>query len=284
MVLLMKTASVLCVVLASSFALAQKATPDRSGEAKLRDILKANAAIKNLHCVIWDGSREKAEYPYLYDRSIEFWYGGGATFRVETSAHFDNGYRAISDGKVMTVDRLPLPGKGKIIKRLAGKSLIQTPTLRFNNGAASPMFGVLAGEYLLDSVIPKTTFIKEVDGEQGLKGIRFGMENLGCTTLYYLPGDKYMLIRRVEWDSSPEWRKGLEKEGFATPQGKLRKQDIYYMGVNAGIEKMVFDTTIPKGFEVDDQTKAGDPADQNEDPLDQRGKSEEEREREKAGG
>jgi len=278
----MKAALVVLALSFTSLALADGKAPDRSGEPVLRQLLKSNGALKTLHCVIREESQESEKVPFLYERSIDFYYGGGSTFRVETASHFDNGYRAICDGKFLISDPLGLPGRARITKRKAGPSLIQTPSLKFQNGAASPLYGVLAGEYLLDKVIPKTTFIKEVTVAAPFKAVRFGIDNLGVVTFYYLPNDKNMLVRMIETDNSPAWRKQMDKDGFAEPGTRLKRQTVYYTSLNTPLDtKTLFDVTPPKGYEIDDQTKAPDPSEDDGGGLDRGTKSEEEIEREK---
>ena len=233
--------------------------PDRSGESILKEMFVNHAKLQGAHALIWVGRSTAPDLPFLFDRSIELWYGGGKNFRLEQFGNFGGGSRSIYDGKRFQADPLTTGPRTRILLKKSTALMHESdPTMGFGRAGSSPLLAFFDGEEGFKKIVSEESFIRVVEAPQPFKAIEASLAGVGVIRFTYLANDPLKLVRKIEYDGVPDWRDSVAKseKGFITMGSTVNKHEIFYEKINRKLDGSLFDTTPPKGFAV---TEEADP-------------------------
>ena len=236
-------------------ALGQEAKPDRSAEARLKQLFEAMGKVKSLQARIDRFSRESSKTGWSPDGPIELTYSQTSRFRVSTTGGWGDQADYLCDGKTFLFDPHDI-ASGIVLKDAKPTIYECDSALAQRGGASSPLYYLLAGTKGLDELVAKEGEIISLPLLNGEEGIRFKSTKIGTVKVFFDSKDKRMLVNRIEYDdleNKKEQAKMWAEWGAEEPTDPLDMHRITYLSVGKGISPKVFNASPPSGLRVQDQ-------------------------------
>jgi hypothetical protein len=231
------------------------AKPDRSAEARLREVFREMGKLRSAAFRVDRISREESSLPWMLEGSLQG-VVEGESFWVEATDTWGGGRRLVSDGTTLLVDFLD-KGVGVALRDAKPAIYANDESLAMRGEASSPLFYFLAGEKGFEELVAKEGEIVAAPKAPGLEAIRLRTAKLGTLTVFFSTEPK-LLVRRMEFDNL-EWRREQARMwaewGAVEPRDPLEVHSISYLWLERRVPKGTFATAPPKGMPVKDERK-----------------------------
>jgi hypothetical protein len=230
--------------------------PDRSGEAELRQIMRAMGSLRDVAILVDVHSREHGSAPLFWSKGVRFDFAGKYRYRAYHMDGWGDGKLIIRNGKELLIDSLDFT-QSVILKTATDKFWEDESNLAAGGDQATVLFYLLNGEAVFDELVGKDGSVSLIDPAGPLKGVKVQGKPFGEVTILYEESDKSMLVRSIAYDNWT-FKENLHKrwpEWVDPPQvGTLDLELVTYLR-NARFGKNWFSTATPKGMTLDDRRK-----------------------------
>jgi hypothetical protein len=236
-----------------------KPAPDRSGEAELKRVMDATAAMRNVRIRLVSSSRETLDGVWYPDGDVNVWFIEPNRFRIEAMDTWGDGFTVICDGKALLKDGLA-EWEPATLANLP-KSLVEAePQLAWNGSRGGPLFYFLDGSRTLDTMASKDGDIKQLTPEGGFKRIEFHHAIGGNVVVFYNEEVKNPVVSRFEFDKLPHLKAMHQQfpDWYGQPQEPLTRQWVAIQPIGK-LESWVLDVRGSKGRVVKDVRQAAAP-------------------------